>query len=60
MILVKIDADEILEQAEKVRDLGIRLSREAEKLWMMSKVGVVKDVRKDDSTADEDVGGAVD
>ncbi len=55
MVLVEIDEDEIMKQAELVRDLGLRLYAEAQTLWSMSKVKVNRK-----SAADGDTSGTKD
>lgn len=47
MAVIKIPTDEILEQANKVRDMGLELAREADKLWKMSKPTIESTNRKE-------------
>lgn len=53
MAVIKIPTDEILEQANKVRGMGLELAREADKLWKMSKPTIESTTRKETGSAND-------
>lgn len=53
MAVIKIPTDEILEQANKVREMGLKLACEADKLWKMSKPTIESTTRKETGSAND-------
>ena len=54
MVFVELPAEEIVKQAKKLRNMGIKLQEEADKFWAMCKPYI--DTKEENAVASEDNG----
>lgn len=54
MVFVELPAEEIVKQAKKLRNMGIKLQEEADKFWAMCKPYI--DTKEENTVASEDNG----